>query len=63
MKNHIQSKIDDKLSELLKNFCKEKHWETSQAVREILSMFFHYEPSDNDRLKKSTKIYNLNIEN
>lgn len=47
MKNHIQSKIDDKLSELLKNFCKEKHWETSQAVREILSMFFHYEPTDN----------------
>lgn len=47
MNNQIQSKIDDKLLELFENFCKEKHWNTSQAIREILSMFFHYEPSDN----------------
>lgn len=47
MNNPIMTRIDDKLLKLLDDFAKQNHWKTSQAVREILSIFFKYELPDN----------------
>lgn len=48
MNNLIYARIDDKLFELVNKFAKEKHWKTSQTIREIVAQFFNYELSDND---------------
>ena len=46
MNNPIMTRIDDNLLKLLNEFCKEKHWKPSQAVREIVAQFFKYELSE-----------------
>lgn len=46
MNNPIMTRIDDNLFKLLSDFANEKHWKTSQAVREILTLFFQNELSD-----------------
>lgn len=46
MNNPIMTRIDDNLFKLLNDFCNEKHWKPSQAVREILTLFFKNELSE-----------------
>ena len=47
MNNPVHARIDDELLKLLDSFCNKHHWKTSQAIREILTLFFKNELSEN----------------
>ena len=47
MKISTGSRIEPKLLDLLKDYARKKRWTTSQAIEEIIALFFKYEPSDN----------------
>lgn len=49
MKISTSSRIEPKLLDKLKSYASEKHWTTSQAIEEIVALFFNnYELTAND---------------
>lgn len=46
MKISTGSRIEPKLLDMLKDYAHQKRWTTSQAIEEIIAMFFKYELSE-----------------
>ena len=47
MKVSTGSRIEPKLLNMLKDYAHQKRWTTSQAIEEIIALFFQYELSEN----------------